>query len=332
MGANYSGLPNCLNVSIQLPTSPPVPSIREGTKIIKGVGATKALQAPLPTPLMSSPLAPEPVPSKSPTKLVVIDLSGPEPEGRLINTSLAAPSMNKALPGPSRSACSSRTLAAKSPRHHLPSSSRSDCSSTTLIATTSTHRPGPSRPVLGAISLNSSNRQPTIPRSPRPRSASPIIHSGKGHCQLTTSSTSKTCPLTPCIFLLAPNLTKDPYITKNLLPWHGCLYLTSMADLSSPHLPHRCPKTGKRYRKIALVDVDPNQPSQTLEFLKKIQKLDLKRRCSDKERNTEREKSDEGKKEWVEVYDWRLLECIGKQDQGKELDYNPWKRCWMCAV
>jgi hypothetical protein len=39
-----------------------------------------------------------------------------------------------------------------------------------------------------------------------------------------------------------------------------------------------------------------------------------------------------GKKEWVGVYDWRLLECITKTEQGKELTYDPWVRCWICNI
>jgi hypothetical protein len=27
-----------------------------------------------------------------------------------------------------------------------------------------------------------------------------------------------------------------------------------------------------------------------------------------------------------------LLECITKTEQGKELTYNPWVRCWICDI
>jgi hypothetical protein len=39
-----------------------------------------------------------------------------------------------------------------------------------------------------------------------------------------------------------------------------------------------------------------------------------------------------GKKELIEVYDWRLLECVTKIDQGKQLAYDPWARCWICNI
>jgi hypothetical protein len=67
--------------------------------------------------------------------------------------------------------------------------------------------------------------------------------------------------------------------------------------------------------KIALVETREKEP--TVDFLKRIRRLNLMRK---------------GKKEWVEVYDWRLLEYITKIEQGKEYSYGPWARCWMCRV
>jgi len=49
--------------------------------------------------------------------------------------------------------------------------------------------------------------------------------------------------------------------------------------------------------------------------MRSIRSLDLKRPS--------------GKKEYVEVYDWRLLEIIKKSDKGKKLGYDVWKRCWI---
>lgn len=75
-------------------------------------------------------------------------------------------------------------------------------------------------------------------------------------------------------------------------------------------------KTGKQYRKIALIE--PNRPEKAIDFLKRIRNLNLKNSL--------------GEKQSVEVYDWRILECIAKVDQGKQLGYDPWRRCWMGAV
>ncbi|KIM99558.1 hypothetical protein OIDMADRAFT_146213 [Oidiodendron maius Zn] len=79
---------------------------------------------------------------------------------------------------------------------------------------------------------------------------------------------------------------------------------------------NRCPQTGKKYRRIALVE--SRRANDAAEFMRRIESLDLK--------TPQREKL------WVEVYDWRILECVGKVDQGKELTYDPWRRCWIGAV
>jgi hypothetical protein len=63
--------------------------------------------------------------------------------------------------------------------------------------------------------------------------------------------------------------------------------------------------------------IESNRVEESVRFLKHVGKLGLRRK---------------GKKEWVEVYDWRLLECITKADRGKDYEYNPWKRCWIGAV
>jgi hypothetical protein len=138
-----------------------------------------------------------------------------------------------------------------------------------------------------------------------------MITSGTGTCQLT----SKTCPLTTCIFLLSPCISTLPWLTENLLPWHGCRYISSEISFTHPSVSRRHPETGKRYRKIVLIE--SNRVEESVKFLKQVGNVGLRRK---------------GKKEWVEVYDWRLLECITKAERGKDYDYNPWKRCWIGAV
>ena len=150
-------------------------------------------------------------------------------------------------------------------------------------------------------------------RASQPKSPVPMIISGTGTCGLT----SHRCPLINCIFILSPCISNSPYILEQLLPWHGCCIVTTLRGLSEPSLPRRCPQTGKKYRKIALVE--PNRTEQTVQFLKRIEKLNLRRRKG-------------REKQWVEVYDWRLLECAAKVDKGKELGYNLWRRCWMGAA
>jgi len=104
-------------------------------------------------------------------------------------------------------------------------------------------------------------------------------------------------------------------MTEELLGGHGCRYITSIRALSHPSLSTRCPQTGKRFRKVALVE--PRDKESTCDFLTRIKKLKL---------------TSKGKKETVEVYDWRLLEFISKIEQGKEYEYNFWARSFICRV
>jgi hypothetical protein len=199
-------------------------------------------------------------------------------------------------------------------RHMTPTPPVSAPSS--LVATagaSSQHHPlAPSRTALGPISHNIPTSSPKkSPKSTRPRQSPSIFTGGTGTCQMA----SHICPLSNCIFLLGPCISTVPWITQDLLHWHGCRYMTSVRTLSHPSLQRRCSRTGKRFRKIALVESNRTQP--TVDFLKQIGGLGLMRK---------------GKKEWVEVYDWRLLECITKVDQGKQLSFNPWDRCWIGAI
>lgn len=138
------------------------------------------------------------------------------------------------------------------------------------------------------------------------------IRKGTGKCLLT----EKLCPLNNCLFILAPCISTNPWLINNLLPWHGVSYATSLEAFSTLTRLRRCPQTGKKYRNIALVEI--RTPQKTAEFLKAIGNLNLK--------------TSRGEKQWIEVYDWRILECIGKVDQGKELTFDPWQRCWIGAV
>jgi hypothetical protein len=141
---------------------------------------------------------------------------------------------------------------------------------------------------------------------------SKLFFQGTGKCRMT----EQTCQLINCLFISAPCIASTPWLIENLLPWHGASFVTSLQALLDPSLPRRCPQTGKKYRKIALVET--NRPEKTAEFLKSIGRLNLK--------------TSQGKKDWIEVYDWRILECIAKVDQGKQLAYDPWRRCWIGAV
>lgn len=181
-------------------------------------------------------------------------------------------------------------------------------------------REGPSSSHRGAVRQihNTTSQRHQVPPTASlseklsPERSPAMIINGTGTCVLTT----KPCPLINCIFLLAPCISSIPYINQNLLSWHGSRTVTSLHSFADPSLPRRCPRTGHKYRKIALVE--PNRIEQTQEFMNRIGRLNLRRRS--------------GKKQWVEVYDWRILEYTAKEDRGHEKGYNPWRRCWMGAV
>lgn len=161
------------------------------------------------------------------------------------------------------------------------------------------------------------NPQSTAPPAPSKNSSrkqkpsSPLTTAGTGTCCMTTT----TCPLQNCIFLLGPSVPHN-YLITGPLTWHGSLFTTTISHLAHPGLPKHCPQTGLKYRKIALIE--GRETARTVEFLKEIRKLGLRR---DKGRREER----------VEVCDW-LLECVAKEHTGKVLGYGVWNRCWFCCV
>jgi hypothetical protein len=144
---------------------------------------------------------------------------------------------------------------------------------------------------------------------------SPLIRAGGESCALSTA----TCPLINCIFLIPPSLPSAAKnrLISNLLPLHASIYLTSIPELASPFLPRRCPVTGRKYRKIVLIE--PREVEESKRILIQVERLKLTR--------------SQNRKVWVECCDWRLLDGIAKSEQEVEgSSANLWKRYWMCAV
>lgn len=126
--------------------------------------------------------------------------------------------------------------------------------------------------------------QTRIPGSPHKEHTACVCQDNTGVCQLA----KKTCPLSNCIFLLGPCLANYPWVTENLIPWHGARFITNprlCKDLSK--FSRNCPKTGKTLRKIALVE--SHRTRNAIQLMQKIDTLKLR--------------SSNGSKEWVEVYD-----------------------------
>ncbi|KAI9651096.1 hypothetical protein NHQ30_001133 [Ciborinia camelliae] len=135
-------------------------------------------------------------------------------------------------------------------------------------------------------------------KSPSPRPPTTNIFTGTGKCQQTPS-----CLFTNTIFILAPCISSFPFLTDHLLPSHGATYITSLQPLTRKLLPKRCPITGTRVRKIAVVE--SGRRDQMIAFLRRIENLHLTRA--------------NGKHDWIEVVDWRLLEKIRGVEGGGEV-------------
>ncbi|WYZ38664.1 hypothetical protein EsH8_III_000578 [Colletotrichum jinshuiense] len=110
-----------------------------------------------------------------------------------------------------------------------------------------------------------------------------------------------SCLLANSIVLLSPCIAQQPWVTMNLLPLHGILEWTTNpkdwvdhATLSpSSSTPHP-QKRKRRPRKVCFV-----------EYNRTVATHDLMKYLEDNPQYTP-----SGKREWVEVYDWRILEDI----------------------
>lgn len=149
------------------------------------------------------------------------------------------------------------------------------------------------------------------PPSKSKGSGSRIRISGTGVCRLTHTK----CQLANCIFLLSSCISDDPWVSDSLLAWHGSRFTKSMRAFVNLQFSAQNSQTEKNTRKIILVDT--KRTLQTVDFLKRVQ---MQSSLSD------------GPKQWIEVYDWRLLEYMAKVDRGKEYTYDPWDRCKMCTI
>lgn len=296
LSAGHSLLPNCISVNVQIPNSAPPAIRREGSGITRGMASSN--QNPLPAPPTSSnPISSIPSPVKS-TKRT-------HPRDMLISPPRIRRAPVELIPNLS-------VVRSSSKPPEIPDTIRDS---------------SPIRPVLGIISSNvpcgsqhnfppksspAENSQDSAPcKISPPEAAAPLRIAGHGICQLTP----ETCKFTRCLFIVSPCISRTPWLMEDLLPKHGVRIITSLHGLSHPSLPRHCPLTGRRYRKIALVE--SHRPDQSAAWMKKIGRLRLKRK---------------GRKEWVEVYDWRLLEISTKIEQGQPREYDPWNRCYIGAV
>ncbi|KAI1425865.1 hypothetical protein F5Y12DRAFT_744990 [Xylaria sp. FL1777] len=153
---------------------------------------------------------------------------------------------------------------------------------------------------------------------------------------LCCSIAAHECALASCSILLSPCISSYAWITDDLLKRHGVLdplldprvwhSMDSWTSFSRSSGSFECESTAKstpgrrqRARKICLVESRRKEATEA--FLQKIKEADLKRKG--------------GEREWVAVYDWRVLETITEQEeQGKSSSRgtDPWRRFYVGLV
>lgn len=134
--------------------------------------------------------------------------------------------------------------------------------------------------------------------------------------------TGKKCEFSNCSILLAPCISQYAWVADNLLQDHGIK--TFFVD---PHVWSQAPMPkGSAYkwdassqkmrrlrvRKICLVESRREDATQS--FVEKIEAAGLKKK--------------NGEREWVGVYDWRILEEISDIESGKKQsgEVDPWRK------
>ncbi|RYC57790.1 hypothetical protein CHU98_g8429 [Xylaria longipes] len=150
------------------------------------------------------------------------------------------------------------------------------------------------------------------------------------------SIASHECALASCSVLLAPCISSYALITEDLLQRHGIvdplldprvwknkdLYTStcgSAGSFESESTPTSTSARRRRIRKICLVE--SRRKEATKAFLQKIKDIDLRKR--------------DGQREWVAVYDWRVLETITEQEETRAKGLkgtDPWRRFYMGLV
>ncbi|KAI0977048.1 hypothetical protein F4678DRAFT_411633 [Xylaria arbuscula] len=144
------------------------------------------------------------------------------------------------------------------------------------------------------------------------------------------------CALASCSILLSPCISSYAWITDDLLRSHGVVdplldprvwhsinsWTSSFGSTGSFECQSTCNATSTRRRRIRKIClVESRRKEATDAFLQKIKDADLKKRS--------------GEREWVAVYDWRVLETITEQEsQGKSSrgTTDPWRRFYVGLV
>lgn len=166
---------------------------------------------------------------------------------------------------------------------------------------------------------NSSFRQPRveIPDSqPSNQSSIYTFQANKSDRPTKCIYCPETCALTGISFLLAPCVSRTPWLTEDLLSSHGILDFTLN------------PEDWKKSPLKKVVLVESRRKEATEALFRRIEQAGLKRR--------------RGRREYVPAFDWRLLEALTKEESecgrsGKEQNsrfdmknsQSIWRKFWV---
>ncbi len=159
--------------------------------------------------------------------------------------------------------------------------------------------------------------QATKKFTPSPTRHRPVVETdtskGNGVCQQASGS----CFFINCSFLLAPSVAAMSQLTEDLLHSHGAPFILDPSLwLDSVVSPRRYSFTRNKTRKLVLIE--PSKAKETVQIFKAIQDLNLVK--------------GDGKREWVEVYDFGIVECVTRMEFGKSVTYDIWRHFWIGAA
>ncbi|KAI2641651.1 hypothetical protein GGS26DRAFT_536276 [Hypomontagnella submonticulosa] len=137
------------------------------------------------------------------------------------------------------------------------------------------------------------------------------------------SFVGRKCALISCSILLSPCISQYVWVTDNLLRGHGIHnFITDPKSWSEAPIPETStrerdasPQKTKRVRLRKICLVESRRRDATMSFIAKIEEAGLKTKNGDRE--------------WVGVYDWRILEDISNIESriAKQLEgMDPWRK------
>ncbi|KAI0592842.1 hypothetical protein F4775DRAFT_599219 [Biscogniauxia sp. FL1348] len=208
--------------------------------------------------------------------------------------------------------------------------------------------PGEATPKAKRADEQQQQQQQQQPRArPSPSPPLPLPPTTINACPLA----GPDCALANASLLLSPCIAAYPWVTETLLGRHGIAEFS--VDPAAWHPTTPTPTPRQRARKICLVESRREQA--TADFLRRIEREGprrKRRRKRGKGNGEEKdggedggEKEEEQQREWVAVYDWRVLEEFAEREEEEEermrkgkgkgerkkVGMDPWRR-WYVGI